>query len=192
VIEADLQTVDGPREAAARALERFGVVDILVNNAGITFVEDIVDTTVEHWDAIMAVNLRAPFLLAQALAPKMIAQRRGKIVNVSSQSGVRALQAHAAYGASKGGLNMLTKVMTAEWARFNVQSNAVCPTVIMTPMGRQVWGDPAKGQPMLDRIPAGRFGEPVEVADVVLFLCSSASDMICGETILVDGGFSSL
>jgi NAD(P)-dependent dehydrogenase (short-subunit alcohol dehydrogenase family) len=191
-IEADMATIDGPRAAAVGALERFGTIDVLINNAGITHVEPLLSARVEHWDEIMAVNLRAPFLLAQALAPGMIAQRRGKIVNLSSLSGVVALDDHGAYCASKGGLNMLTKVMACEWAKHNVQANAVCPTVILTPMGEKVWGPPEKGGPMLAKIPAGRFGRPVEVADVVLFLSSQASDMICGETIMIDGGYSAL
>ena len=82
--------------------------------------------------------------------------------------------------------------MTIEWAPFNVQSNAVCPTVILTPMGEQVWGDPAKGDPMKAKIPLGRFGKPIEVADLVLFLASSASDMITGETIYIDGGYTAM
>ena len=94
--------------------------------------------------------------------------------------------------ASKNGLNALTKVMTAEWAPYNVQSNAVLPTVILTPMGEQVWGDPARGDPMRAKIPLGRFGRPIEVADLVLFLASPASDLITGETILIDGGYTSL
>lgn len=192
VIEADLATVEGARGAAAQALEKFGKIDILVNNAGITHVEDLLSTTAEHWDEIMAVNLRAPFLLAQAVAPGMIAKRRGKIVNVSSLSGVVALDSHAAYCASKGGLNLLTKVMTCEWGPHNIQTNAVCPTVILTPMGEKVWGEPEKGGPMLAKIPLGRFGQPVEVADLVLFLCAPASNMICGETILIDGGYAAL
>ena len=114
VIEADMATIDGPRLAAAKALERFGTIDLLVNNAGITHVEPLIAASSAHWDEIMAVNLRAPFLLAKALAPAMIAQRRGKIVNVSSLSGVVALDDHAAYCSSKGGLNMLTKVMACE------------------------------------------------------------------------------
>jgi NAD(P)-dependent dehydrogenase (short-subunit alcohol dehydrogenase family) len=144
----------------------------------------------EDWDLVQAVNLRAPFLLAQALAPGMIERKAGKIVNVSSQTSDIALQGHAAYAASKNGLNALTKCMTIEWARHNVQSNAVCPTVILTPMGEQVWGDPARGDPMKAKIPLGRFGRPVEVADVVLFLASPASDLITGETIYVDGGYT--
>ncbi len=189
-IAADLATVEGPREAARMALEAFGTIDILVNNAGVTTIKSIIDTPVEDWEWVNNVNLRAPYLLAQALAPNMIRQRMGKIINISSQSGVVALDDHGAYGASKGGLNMLTKVMTVEWARHNIQSNSVCPTVILTPMGEMVWGDPAKGDPMKAKIPAGRFGRTTEVADLILFLASSASDMICGQTILLDGGFT--
>jgi 2-deoxy-D-gluconate 3-dehydrogenase len=87
---------------------------------------------------------------------------------------------------------MLTKVMTVEWARHNIQINTVCPTVILTPMGEQVWGQPAKGDPMKAKIPGGRFGKPMEVADAVLFLASSASDMICGHDLLVDGGYTAI
>ena len=191
-IEADLASPDEPVEAANAALDHFGKVDILVNNAGITFVESLLDATVEHWDAIMAVNLRAPFLLARTLAPDMIARKSGKIINVSSQTSVVALDDHAAYAASKNGLNGLTKVMTSEWAKHNIQCNAILPTVILTPMGDKVWGDPAKGDPMKAKIPAGRFGYPVEVADLILFLASSASDMINGDSIMLDGGYTSL
>lgn len=189
-IPADLSTTDGPGQAAAAALAAFGTVDILVNCAGVTTIHSIIDTKLDDWEWVQAVNLRAPFLLAQALAPNMIAQNMGKIINISSQSGVVALADHAAYGASKSGLNMLTKVMTIEWAKHNIQSNTICPTVILTPMGEMVWGDPAKGDPMKAKIPAGRFGRTTEVADLILFLASSASDMICGQDILLDGGFT--
>ena len=189
-IAADLATVEGPKAAARQALEAFGTIDILVNNAGVTTLKSIIDTPVEDWDWVNNVNLRAPYLLAQALVPGMIKQRMGKIINISSQSGVVALDDHGAYGASKGGLNMLTRVMTVEWAKHNIQSNSVCPTVILTPMGEMVWGEPSKGDPMKAKIPAGRFGRTTEVADLILFLASSASDMICGQTILIDGGFT--
>jgi len=191
-IEADLGTVDGSRRATAAALDRFGTVDILVNNAGIARIAPLLETTLADWEETQAINLRAPLLLAQALAPAMIRQRRGKIINVSSQAGVVAIDGHGAYGASKGGLNMLTKVMACEWGPHNIQCNAVCPTVILTPLGVQVWGDPAKGAPMLAKIPLRRFGQPMEVADLVLFLASPASDLITGETILIDGGYTAV
>ena len=191
-ITADLATTDGPITAAQEALKSFATIDILVNSAGIALIDPMLGATIEDWDRTMAVNLRAPFLLAKELAPKMIAQRSGKIVNISSQAGVIAVDGHAAYCASKGGLNMLTKVMTCEWAKHNIQANAICPNIVLTPMGEQVWGDPAKSQPMLDKTPLGRFGKPQEVADLALYLASPASDWVCGETILIDGGFTAL
>jgi 2-deoxy-D-gluconate 3-dehydrogenase len=189
-IAADMASPEGPVAAAQMALKAFGTIDILVNNAGIALLDPLLSAKLSDWDLTMAVNLRAPFLLAQQVAPAMIRQKAGKIVNVSSQAGVIGLEAHAAYCASKGGLNMLTKVMTVEWAKHNIQTNAVCPTVILTPMGEKVWGQPEKGKPMLDKIPLGRFGKPIEVADMVLYLASPASDLVCGEVILIDGGFT--
>ncbi|MFO1070263.1 MAG: glucose 1-dehydrogenase [Geminicoccaceae bacterium] len=192
-VEADLASAEAPAAVAKAALDAFGAVHILVNNAGIARNAPLVEATLADWELTQAVNLRAPFLLSQALAPQMIARKSGKIINVSSQtSSIVALVDHGAYAASKGGLNALTMVMTAEWAPHNIQCNAVNPTVILTPMGEQVWGPPEKGGPMLAKIPAGRFGKPIEVADAVLFLASSASDMINGSTILVDGGYCAL
>ena len=187
---ADMASPDEPVAAAEAALAAFGAIDILVNNAGVALLDRIVDQSVADWDTTMAVNLRAPFLFAKTLAPQMIARGRGKIVNISSVAGTGALDAHAAYSASKAGLNALTRGMTIEWARHNIQANAVCPTVILTPMGRMVWGDPAKGEPMRAKIPLGRFGEPVEVADMVLYLASPASDMVNGQAFHIDGGFT--
>lgn len=192
MIEADMRTTEGPLHAVQAALDAFGVVDVLVNNAGIARIAPILESPLADWEETIAVNLRAPYLLAQALAPKMIEQHSGKIINVSSQAGVVAIEGHASYAASKGGLNMLTKVMALEWGPHNIQVNAVAPTVILTPMGTQVWGDPAKAAPMLAKIPLRRFGQPVEVADLILFLASSASDLITGETILIDGGYTAM
>jgi NAD(P)-dependent dehydrogenase (short-subunit alcohol dehydrogenase family) len=192
MIEADMASSDGPAQAAAAALDAWGTVDILVNNAGIARLDPLTTLAAAAWDETMAVNLRAPYLLAQALVGKMMAQNAGKIINVSSQAGVVALEGHGAYCASKGGLNMLTKVMALEWGSHNIQVNAVCPTVILTPMGTQVWGDPAKAEPMLAKIPLRRFGQPHEVADLILFLASPASDLITGEAILIDGGYTAL
>ena len=191
-IEADLGTVEGAREVGRKALEHFGTVDILVNNAGVVHVHSLLEATVEEWEETQRVNLRAPWLLSQALAPGMIAQRAGKIVNISSSAAVQPPEDHGAYCAAKGGLNVLTQAMAAEWAKHNIQANAVAPTVVLTAMGKQVWGDPRKGDPKKARIPAGRFGEPIEVADLVLFLASSASDWICGQVIRIDGGLSAV
>lgn len=191
-LPVDLRSVEETRRLADQALALLGTVDILVNNAGVVFVDDLLHTTLEHWDETLAVNLRAPYLLAQALVPAMIQQQRGKIINLSSVAAVLAPEGHAAYSASKGGLNLLTQTMAAEWGRFNVQANAVAPTVILTEMGQKVWGEASKGDPMKARIPSRRFGQPREVADLVLFLASNAADFICGQVIRIDGGLSAV
>ena len=192
VIEADMGTAEGPVAAAREALEAWGTVDILVNNAAIARIAPATELTLADWDETMAVNVRAPFLLAQALGPAMIAQRWGKVINISSQTGVIALDDHAAYATSKGALNALTKSLCAEWARHNVQVNAICPTVILTPMGKAVWGPEEKGGPMRAATPARRFGETVEVADMALYLASPASGLVNGAIMMIEGGYSSV
>ena len=191
-IRAEMGSPEGPVQAAREALDSWGTIDILVNSAGISRLNPAEKITLEQWDETMAVNMRAPFLMARELAPAMIAQQRGKIINISSQTGVIALEEHAAYAASKGGLNALTKSLCAEWARHNIQVNAICPTVVMTPMGRAVWGKPEKGEPFRLATPARRFAETVEIADAALFLASSASDMVNGDLLMVEGGFTSV
>jgi len=191
-IQADLGTVEGPRTAGTQALEFFGTLDILVNNAGVFYSERILETTVDHWDEIQATNLRAPFLLAQAVVPGMIKQRSGKIINVSSVASVSGCEGHAAYSASKGGMNILTRVMAAEWGQFNIQANAIAPAIVLTDMGKKVWSDEAKSAPIKARIPLHRFGEQIEIADLVLYLASPASDFICGQVVVIDGGYSAV
>jgi len=192
IISADLGQAAEPERVGRAVLDSWGTIDILVNNAGVTAPKLLVDQTIEEWDFIQAVNLRAPWLLARTLAPSMMAQRRGKIINVSSQTSSVALTEHGAYAASKNGLNGLTKVMTAEWAPFNIQSNAICPTITWTPMAEQVWNDPKKLDPFISKIPAGRVADPIEICDVVLFLASTASDMINGQAIFIDGGYTAI
>jgi NAD(P)-dependent dehydrogenase (short-subunit alcohol dehydrogenase family) len=191
-LTAEMESPTEPVAACERALQEWGTIDILVNSAGMANVAPALDFTTAAWDQMMAVNLRAPFLTARTLAPAMIAQRWGKIIMISSQTGVIALDDHAAYAASKGGLNALTKSLCAEWARHNVQVNAICPTVVMTPMGKKVWGKPEKGDPFRNATPARRFAEPVEIADAALYLASDASSMVNGALLMVEGGFTSV
>ncbi|MDP3179564.1 MAG: SDR family oxidoreductase [Spirochaetaceae bacterium] len=165
-----------------------GKVDILINNAGLSFPETLLDLDLGHWDTTIAVNLRAPALVTKVVARAMIAAGGGAIVNVSSNACMGGIEEHAAYCASKFGLDGLTKVMAVELGPRNVRVNAVAPTVVLTPMGTQVWGDPAKAAPVKARIPLGRFALPSEVTSTVLFLVSEAASMIHGETILIDGG----
>jgi NAD(P)-dependent dehydrogenase (short-subunit alcohol dehydrogenase family) len=190
VLEADLADT-GAAVAMAREADRLlGGVDILLNNAGVSFPESALETTQEGWDATLDINLKAPLFIAQQVVPGMIARGGGKIIMLCSAAGIVGLADHAAYCASKGGMVLLTKVLAIEWARHNIQVNAIAPTVILTPMGETVWGAPEKRDPMIAKIPAGRFGMPVEVSGAVVFLASPASDFINGETLAIDGGYT--
>lgn len=192
VIQADLATVEGARAAGTQALSFFSTVDILVNNAGIFHRQSILETTLQQWEETQAVNIRAPFLLSQAIAPGMIAQRAGKIIHISSLASVVGCDGHAAYSATKGAMNLLTRVMAAEWGPHNIQTNAVAPGIVLTEMGEQVWGDEKKAAPAKARIPMHRFGLPPEIANMVLYLASPASDYVCGQVMLIDGGYSAV
>ncbi|MDW3223149.1 MAG: glucose 1-dehydrogenase [Paracoccaceae bacterium] len=191
-IIADVATAEGAETVVAKALAIRGTIDILVNCAGTAIVGAATSFDIADWDRTMAVNLRAPFILSKGLAPAMMAQRHGKIINISSQTGVIALPDHAAYAASKGGLNALTKALMTEFAPYNVQVNAICPTVVMTEMGRKLWSPPEKSEPFLAATPLGRFGEPMEIADMALYLASPASDLVNGALMMIEGGYSSV
>jgi NAD(P)-dependent dehydrogenase (short-subunit alcohol dehydrogenase family) len=191
-IAADIATVAGSEDVIAQARALHPQIDILVNSAGVALVGPMLDFDPADWDRTMAINLRAPFLLAKGLAPAMIKAGGGKIINISSQTGVIALPDHAAYAASKGGLNALTKSLMTELAPHNIQVNAICPTVVMTDMGREIWSPPEKSGPMIASTPLGRFGEPVEIADMALYLASPASDLVNGALMMIEGGYSSV
>jgi len=192
IVPADIATSEGCLSLVAEVLGLHPRVDILINSAGVALVGSVLDYGVEEWDRTMAINLRAPFLLARGFAPAMIEAGKGKIINISSQTGVIALPDHAAYASSKGGLNALTKSLMTELAPHNIQVNAICPTVVMTEMGKNIWSPPEKSGPMIAATPLGRFGEPVEIADMALYLASPASDLVNGALMMIDGGYSSV
>ncbi len=175
---------------AARALEADGGADILINNAGISIVEPALEVTAEHWSAQLAVNLEGAFVCAQAFAPAMIARGWGRIINITSISGVVGMLDHAVYVATKGALNALTKSLAMEWGPAGVTVNAIAPTVVLTAMGERVWGAPEKGDPMKAKIPIGRFGRPREVAAACVYLASDAAGLCNGHILVLDGGFT--
>ncbi|GCE30288.1 short-chain dehydrogenase/reductase [Dictyobacter alpinus] len=186
VIAAELGDVQQAQNAARQA----GKINLLVNNAGISIPQSFLKTTVEDFDATMAVNVRATMVISQIIAQGMIQRGYGgAIVNISSQSSHLAVAEHTAYCASKGALDQLTRVMALELGPFQIRVNAVNPTITQTPMGMMAWSDPAKSGPMKARIPLGRFAKPLDVAHAVAYLLSSDADMIHGITLPIDGGF---
>jgi 2-dehydro-3-deoxy-D-gluconate 5-dehydrogenase len=191
VIEADLSSIEGAMQAGRQALDLAPEWDILVNNAGIARVNSILDTSQRDWDDVFALNLRSALLLSQAIVPPMIQRGYGKVINISSIGAFIGSPGLAAYGASKAALNQLTRTMAVEWGPSNIQVNALCPTVILTQMGHEIWDDPAMAEARKikeKRIPLQRFGEPREVATVALFLASAASNFIQGVSLPLDGG----
>ncbi len=185
---AELADAEQVRSLGRAALDEFGRVDILVNNAGLTHPQMLLDVGLWEWRNTLDVNLLAPLLLAQSFAPGMIDRRSGKIVNVTSRAGLGALEEHAAYSASKAGLQLLTMTMAVEFGPHNIQSNGIAPTVIATPMAEAVWTPGPRTDFKLAGVPMGRFGLPREVADVALFLASPLSDYVNGVILPVDGG----
>ncbi|KAM3921950.1 L-xylulose reductase-like [Leptodactylus fuscus] len=180
----------GDWSATEAALSNIGAVDLLVNNAGVALLQPFLEVTREAFDRSFDVNVRAAILVSQVVARQMI-QRGvgGAIVNVSSQASQVALKDHAVYCATKGALDMLTKVMALELGPKKIRVNCVNPTVVMTDMGRANWSDTQKAAPMLNRIPLGRFAEVDEVVHSILFLLSDKSAMITGSCLPVDGGY---
>ena len=144
--------------------------------------------TSDDWHRVLNTNLTSVFLLSQAVAPLMIRQRSGKIVNTSSTCADEGCAFMSAYCASKAGLSSLTRCLASEWGQFNINVNAVAPGVIDTEMSIPILSDPELKKTVLETIPLGRIGEPGEVALLVLFLASSASDYITGQTLTIDGG----
>jgi NAD(P)-dependent dehydrogenase (short-subunit alcohol dehydrogenase family) len=186
----DLRGQAAAEAMAIAAAEALGPIDILVNNAGLARNALAERVAEEEWDETLDVNAKGAFFCAQAVGRGMLARGRGGDVDDAPAAGLAALPEHAAYCASKAALGMITKVLAIEWGPRGVTVNAVAPTVILTPLGERVWGDPARGGPMLAKIPVGRFGRPSDVAGVVAFLASDLAALINGETVAVDGGYT--
>jgi len=177
-------------EAVDSILSRFGRIDILVNNAGINIRKTVLDLSEEEWDSVLDTNLKGYFLVSQAVAPVMIRQGGGKVINLSSIFGAVGMNHQAAYAASKGGIVQLTKVMAIEWAGSNIQVNAIGPTYFETPLVAALRNDPERFRFINERTPMGRWGQPEELEGTVVFLASKASNFITGQTIYVDGGWT--
>jgi NAD(P)-dependent dehydrogenase (short-subunit alcohol dehydrogenase family) len=183
----NLSTID---PAIKKALDAFGQIDILVNNAGVNVRKPVLEISPDEWDLVINTNLKGYLLMAQAVVPHMLSRGKGKVINMASILGSVALPSQVAYASSKGGVIQMTKVMALEWATQGIQVNAIGPTYFETPLVAQLRNDPERYNFIVERTPMGRWGQPDELAGVVVFLASKASDFVTGQTIFVDGGWT--
>lgn len=189
--KADLTEVNFLPELIADLANELGGLDILVNNAGVNVPQDAVDVTPEAWDKVMAINLRGAFFVAQVVGKLMIAKGKGgRIINMSSQTGSVALIKRAAYCASKAGLNLVTKVLALEWAKYGILVNAVAPTFIENEFTKKMFADLEFRKYALAKNLLGRFGVGEDVAGAVLYLASPASSLVTGHILMVDAGWT--
>jgi NAD(P)-dependent dehydrogenase (short-subunit alcohol dehydrogenase family) len=188
IIEADLAEPAGAQSVVEAALALEGTWHIVVNCAGVAANNPIGGIGVADWRQAFAVNVDAPFIICQGMAGSLAASGSGRIVNVSSHSGRRPQHGSAAYSASKAALQMLTQSLAVELGPHQVTANAICPTVFLSEMGRRLWSDPDVTAAKTDLIPAKRFGEINEIADLVLFLVSDHAAFVNGAVIGIDGG----
>lgn len=186
--QLDLEDPAAIADTVARIGAEMGI-DVLINNAGHGVVFPAAQPDVEVWDRTMRINLRAPWLMAVAALPFLKASGAGRIINLSSQAGVVAIDEHAAYGSSKAGLILLTKILALEWAQFGITTNAIAPTVVETPMALVGWSG-EKGVQARQEIPVGRFAMPSDIAAAAAYLASEDAGIINGETLMADGGFT--
>ena len=188
--ELDVTRLKNIDDMVATAQRELGRIEILVNNAGINILELAYDVTEDHWDAINDTNLKGLFFCCQRAGYVMRDQGGGKIINIGSQMGSVGGFNRAAYCASKAGVVQLTKVLGIEWAPDGILVNTVAPTFIHTPLTTPQFEDEAFHQEVISKIPLGRIGNVQDVSGAVIFLASSAADLITGHTLLVDGGWT--
>ncbi|HEX7121212.1 MAG TPA: SDR family oxidoreductase [Gemmatimonadaceae bacterium] len=178
-----------PERLVQLALERCGGIDILVNNAGVSPIHGpLTAMTPEAFDKIMAVNLKAPLLLAQLALPSMIARGGGVVLNISSIGAIVPEPDLGVYSASKAALVNLTKTMAREWGPHNIRANAICPGIIQTDFSAALWKDESRRSPALQRQPIARLGTPEDVAGLALYLASDAASFCTGSVFVIDGG----
>ena len=189
IVSADLSSIEPVNRVVDEAVEKLGGLHILVNNAGIIRRGDSIDFTEEDWDAVVDTNLKSVFFLCQAVARHMIPNGGGKIINIASmltfQGGIRV----PSYTASKSGIGGLTKLLANEWAAKGINVNAIAPGYIATNNTAALQADETRNRQIMERIPAGRWGDPGDLGGAAVFLASRASDYVQGHILAVDGGW---
>lgn len=189
-VETNIATKDDVDNMVARTLEEFGTIDILVNNAAMNIMRPLIELREDGWDKVMNVGLKGYFLCSQAAAKVMMEKKSGNIINIASGAAVKAAPILGAYSISKAGVVMLTQLLAADLARYNIRVNAIGPGMVKTGFSEPMWGNPDMLKALESQIPLGRLAEPEEIMSVALFLASDASSYITGQTIYVDGGSS--
>ena len=189
MIPADLSSIEPIDRVVDQTIEELGGLDILVNNAGIIRRADALEFSEEDWDAVLDTNLKSTFFLCQRAGRHMVSRGSGKIINIASmltfQGGIRV----ASYTASKSGIGGITKLLANEWAGKNVNVNAIAPGYIATNNTAALQADPVRNRAILDRIPAGRWGDPADIGGTAVFLASDAARYVHGHILAVDGGW---
>ena len=188
-VKTDITAPGAPREVIDACVKQLGSVDILVNSAGVCPLAGVLDFGRSQWDATVAVNLTAAFEMSHEAAKHMIPQRSGKIINVCSLFSFLGGRWSSAYAATKHGLAGFTKAYCDELAQFNIQVNGIAPGYYATDITSKTRSDPETNKRVLDHIPAGRWGEPLDLMGAVVFLASRASDYVNGHILVVDGGY---
>lgn len=188
-LRADLANRSEARRLATEASERLGRIDVLVNNAGTIRRAPAVEFSDADWDTVLEVNLSSVFALCQTVAPQMLERGRGKIINIASLLSFQGGLTVPSYAASKGGVALLTKALSNEWAPLGVNVNAIAPGYIRTDNTRALQENAVRNRQILERIPAGRWGEPSDITGAAVFLASAASDYVNGHVLAVDGGW---
>lgn len=189
-VQMDVAKLDEIQQAIRTGHAHFKRIDILVNNAGIGAPNPAENVTEHDFDETLNVNLKGTFFTAQAVGKIMIEQRYGRIINISSQAGFVALPTESIYCMTKAAIAHLTKCLALEWAPYNINVNAVAPTFISTPGTKKWLDDQQFQQSVIKRIPLGRVGDPVDVAEPVVFLATPAASLITGTTLMIDGGWT--
>jgi NAD(P)-dependent dehydrogenase (short-subunit alcohol dehydrogenase family) len=192
-VPCDVSKGEDVRKMVAAAVEAYGAVDALVNNAGVTSGADFLEVTEAEFDRVLGINLKGAFLVAQAVARRMVEQvkagrKPGAIVNMSSVNAVLAIPTQVPYTISKGGLNQMTKLLALSLAPYAIRVNAIGPGSIMTDILKTVMTDEEARRRIMSRTPLGRIGEPAEIAAIAAFLISEDASYITGQTIYADGG----
>ncbi|MBO1511500.1 glucose 1-dehydrogenase [Metabacillus sp. BG109] len=189
-VPCDMTKVDQLPSIVEGIYNHFGRIDILVNNAGVNIAKPAEEVTEEDWDQVLDLNLKSVFFCNKAVSKYMKENNYGKIINMSSQMAIVGYFNRSAYCSSKGGLMQQTRALAIEWAKFGINVNSIAPTFIETPMTKEMFKDTDFKMDVLNRIPIGRLAKPEDLFGALVFLSSSSSNMVTGQTLFVDGGWT--